>query len=559
LRLEVLPDDSLSAKGPGRAANGNFVLSEFRVLAGEEEIDWSAVTATHSQSDYPISNAVDDKPNTGWAILPQVGRANEAVFQTEADLGNGSETLLTISMQQNYGGAHTIGKFRLSVTSSPRPVRAGSDNGLAKNIGDILAVDAAKRSDHQKQELSAYFRTIAPQLNETRSQMAALQKQRDGLFGTVRTTLVSMTGAPRAMHILPRGNWLDESGEVVAPSAPAFLNPRQSGPEGGRLSRFDLANWVISPENPLTARVFVNRLWKIAFGNGLVKSIEDFGSQGVPPTHPHLLDWLAMEFMTPTTSPPLFKGGDRWDVKRMLRLIVTSGTYRQSSRASEALRQRDPYNQWLSHQNRFRLDAEMVRDNALAVSGLLVNRLGGPSARPYQPPLYWAYLNFPVREYQNDTGDGLYRRGLYTYWCRTFLHPSLKAFDAPTREECTADRPRSNTPLQALVLLNDPIYVEAARAFAERILREGGPDTASRLTFAYQQALSRPIRVEEAKVLEGLYGRHSESYKADTKSAEELLHVGAKPLPADLSAPELAAWTSVARVIINLHEMVTRD
>jgi hypothetical protein len=243
----------------------------------------------------------------------------------------------------------------------------------------------------------------------------------------------------------------------------------------------------------------------------------------------------------------------------MLKLMVMSGAYRQSSHASESLRQRDPYNQWLARQARYRMDAEIVRDNALAVSGLLVDKLGGPSARPYQPPLYWAYLNFPTREYQNDKGDGLYRRGLYTYWCRTFLHPSLKAFDAPTREECTADRPRSNTPLQALVLLNDPTYVEAARAFAERIVREGGGDTRSRLEFAYRQALSRSVRPEEAKLVEGLYQRHLESYKADMKAAEQLLHVGDHTLAAGIDVAEMAAWTSVARVIFNLHEMVTRN
>jgi hypothetical protein len=347
------------------------------------------------------------------------------------------------------------------------------------------------------------------------------------------------------------------------------MTPKQTAPEGGRLSRLDLARWLLSPENPLTARVFVNRLWKIAFGQGLVRSMEDFGSQGTPPTHPHLLDWLALEFMAPSDSPPLGKveqGGAgqsairaAWDTKRLLKLMVMSGTYRQSSHASESLRQRDPYNQWLARQARFRMDAEMVRDNALAVSGLLVDKLGGPSARPYQPPLYWAYLNFPTREYQNDKGDGLYRRGLYTYWCRTFLHPSLKAFDAPTREECTADRPRSNTPLQALVLLNDPTYVEAARTFAERIVRKGGPDTASRLEFAYRQALSRSVRRDEAKLLEGLYQRHIASYKADTKAAEELLHVGDHAPLAATDAAEMAAWTSVARVIFNLHEMVTRN
>jgi hypothetical protein len=563
LRLEVLPDDLLPAKGPGRASNGNFVLNEFSIAAADKPVEWASVTASHSQKDYPIASSTDGNQQTGWAILPQVGRANEAVFETKTDLGDGSETPLSIVMQYNFGGSHTIGKFRIGVTNSPRPVRAGSDSGVPKNITEIVALEPAKRSEQQKQELSAYYRTIAPQLAATRSQLADLQKQRDALFGAVRTTLVSTAGMPRMMRILPRGNWLDDSGEAVAPSAPGFMTPRQIAPEGGRLTRLDLANWLISPENPLTARVFVNRLWKIAFGQGLVRSMEDFGSQGTPPTHPRLLDWLALKFMAPASSNPKSEipnpKSQAWDIKRMLKLIVMSGTYRQSSYAGEALRQRDPYNQWLARQGRFRMDAEMVRDNALAVSGLLVEKLGGPSARPYQPPLYWAYLNFPTREYQNDKGDGLYRRGLYTYWCRTFLHPSLKAFDAPTREECTADRPRSNTPLQALVLLNDPTYVEAARAFAERIVREGGPDTASRLEFVYRQALSRSVRREEAKLLEGLYQRHLESYRAEPKSAEELLHVGDHAVPAAMNLAELAAWTSVARVILNLHEMVTRN
>jgi hypothetical protein len=554
LRLEVLLDDSLPAKGPGRASNGNFVLSEFIVTAGEKELDWSAATATHSQNDYPIENAIDDKPGTGWAILPQAGRDNEAIFEIAESSPVIAGAPLVVTLHFNFGAAHAFGKFRLAATSSPRPVRAGSEAGLPKQVSEIVLIETVRRSEKQKQDLAAFYRTIAPELAEPRAKTAELQKQRDGLFGSVRTTLVSTAGAPRMMRVLPRGNWLDDSGDVVTPLAPGFMATRQTPPADRRLTRLDLARWLLAPENPLTARVFVNRLWKIAFGQGLVKSVEDFGSQGTPPTHPHLLDWLSVEFREPSEA-----GARPWDVKRLLRLMVTSGTYRQSSLADEKLRQRDPYNQWLSHQNRFRLDAEMVRDNALSVSGLLVNKLGGPSAKPYQPPLYWAYLNFPVREYQADKGDGLYRRGLYTYWCRTFLHPSLKAFDAPTREECTADRPRSNTPLQALVLLNDPTYVEAARAFAERILREGGNDVASRLGFVYRQALSRPIRDNEAQVLRELYDRHLAGYQTDTKGAEELLHVGERPIPADLNAAELAAWTSVARVVLNLHEMVTRN
>jgi hypothetical protein len=273
------------------------------------------------------------------------------------------------------------------------------------------------------------------------------------------------------------------------------LSPLAVG--GRRATRLDLARWLAAPDHPLVARVFVNRLWKLLFGQGLVKTLDDFGSQGAPPTHPELLDWLAVEFRE-----------SGWDIKHMMKLIVMSNTYRQSSAASEALRQRDPYNSLLARQGRFRFDAEMVRDNALAASGLLSTKMLGPSTKPYQPPLYWAYLNFPQREWQADHGENLYRRGVYTYWCRTFLHPSLLAFDAPTREECCVERPRSNTPLQALVLLNDPEYVEAARAFAERILREGGSSTEERIRFAFRQTLNRKPQRQEVDVLSTLHDRH---------------------------------------------------
>jgi hypothetical protein len=294
--------------------------------------------------------------------------------------------------------------------------------------------------------------------------------------------------------------------------------------------------------------VFVNRLWALAFGQGLVTTPEDFGAQGTPPTHPELLDWLATEFVA-----------SGWDVRHVLRLLVTSEAYRQTSVASGELHRADPYNHWLARQGRYRVDAETVRDVALSTSGLLSTRVGGPSARPYQPPGYWAHLNFPKREYQADTGENLYRRGLYTYWCRTFLHPSLLAFDAPTREECAARRPRSNTPLQALVLLNDPNYVEAARALAERAMREGGDSTGSRVAWVYKAVLSRPPRPSERPVLSALVETHLSQYRADRAAAEELLRTGARPVPSGLDPAELAAWTSAARVVLNLHETVTRN
>lgn len=378
-----------------------------------------------------------------------------------------------------------------------------------------------------------------------KTRLAELQKQKVAMTKDVPTTLIATAMSPRNIRILKRGNWLDDSGEIVVPGVPAALPPLKVAKQ--RADRLDLARWLIAADNPLTARVFVNRLWMVLFGQGIVKTTEDFGAQGAWPSHPELLDWLAVEFRD-----------SGWNVKHIIKLMATSATYRQSSRASDKLRQRDPYNLLLARQARFRLDAEGVRDNALAVSGLLSRKIGGPSAKPYQPAGYWKLLNFPVRDYYPDKGESQYRRGLYTYWQRTFPHPSLLAFDAPSREECTAERTRSNTPLQALVLLNDPSYVEAARALAERIIREG-KSPAGIIQAGFRHALNRSALEAEVTVLTGLFEKHLAQYRADSKSAEAFLRVGDRPPPGNIPVPELAAWTSVARVILNLHETITRN
>jgi hypothetical protein len=261
-----------------------------------------------------------------------------------------------------------------------------------------------------------------------------------------------------------------------------------------------------------------------------------------------LLDWLACEFME-----------SGWDMKHIVRLIVTSQTYKQVSTASKSLQARDPYNRELARQSRWRIDAELVRDNALSIAGVLVPKIGGPSVKPYQPDGYWENLNFPPRNYEADKGESQYRRGLYTWWQRTFLHPSMVAFDAPTREECVAERNRSNIPQQALVLLNDPTYVEAARVFAARIVNEGGKDAKSRIEWAWQQALQRTPRADEMKTVNELLTRHFSEYQRDPQAAEALLKVGLAPAPKDVNAAELAAWTNVARVILNLHETITHS
>jgi hypothetical protein len=561
LRLEALTHPSLANKSLSRA-NGNFVLTGVEVQArgkGPEKpqpVKLVKALADYEQAGFPAAHAIDADPATGWAVEGHVKVADrQAVFVFDKPLAAGPGTTLTVTLHfQSQYPAHTIGRFRLAVTSAEQP--ALGEAGLPADVLQALTTDPAKRTPAQAERLAAHFRGTSPLLASVRERVAALEGERDRLVKSFPTTLVTVAMAtPRTVRVLPRGNWLDDSGEVVTPDVPTFLTPLNLPDR--RAGRLDLARWLTSPDNPLTARVFVNRLWKLTFGQGIVRSIDDFGSQGTPPTHPELLDWLASEFMHPAADAADSPGG--WDVKHMVRLMVLSRAYRQSSHADRAVRERDPGNLWLARQGRFRLDAELVRDNALAVSGLLTEKVGGPSVKPYCPPGYWSYMNFPTREYVADHGEAEYRRGLYTYWCRTFAHPSLLAFDAPTREECTVARPNSNTPLQALVLLNDPTYVEAARAFAARIIREGGPSTEGRLNWAFKRALARGARPEELKPLTDLLEKHRREYAAGPEAAKKLLGTGDAPPPKDVPPEELAAWASVARVILNLHETVTRE
>jgi mono/diheme cytochrome c family protein len=415
-----------------------------------------------------------------------------------------------------------------------------------KEILDIVFADGEKRSDGDRKKLAAHYRTVAILLEPVRTGLAATEKLRTQLYDSIPKTLASVTQSPREMRILPRGNWLDDSGELVTPGVPHFL--RQLDVADRRANRMDLALWLTARDNPLVARVFVNRLWMLFFGQGISKSMEDFGAQGEWPTNPELLDWLAMDFID-----------SGWDIKRLVRMMVTSHTYRQTSVPTAEQKSRDPLNRYFARQSRFRLDAEMVRDNALAVSGLLVSKIGGESAKPYQPAGYWDFLNFPKRTWQHDTDEDQYRRGLYTFWQRTFLHPSLLAFDAPTREECTSERVRSNVPQQALVLLNDPSYVEAARVLAERVLRDASASTDERLTWLYRRVLSRDVKDAERAILVELLEKHRQQYGADKAAAEKVITAGLAPLAKDLDTAELAAWTSVVRTVLNLHEAITRN
>ncbi|MGB8168226.1 MAG: PSD1 and planctomycete cytochrome C domain-containing protein [Chthoniobacteraceae bacterium] len=546
-KLEALASDALPKNGPGRSANGNFVLNEFSVKDNETTLKITEATATFEQKNMGAKLAIDGKGNEekkGWAVLGNTGRDAAAYFELEKPVAEGKT--LVIQLRQIYGDHHTLGRFRLLATAAPKPVRAPNTLFPADVIA-ALKLAREERTADQQAKIAKHFRSVAPELAGLRQQIAETQTARVEFEKTVPRCLVSdAMPQPRVVRILPRGNWQDESGEIVEPGVPAFL-PQPTG-EGRRLTRLDLANWIVAKENPLPARVFVNRLWKIYFGIGLSKVLDDVGAQGEPPVNAALLDWLAAEFVE-----------SGWDVKHLVRLIVTSGTYAQSSVATKELQQRDPYNRELARQSRFRLDAEFVRDNALAVSGLLVRKVGGPSAKPYQPAGYWENLNFPTREWQADTDANQWRRGLYTWWQRSYMHPSLLAFDAPSREECTAERVRSNIPQQALVLLNDPTYVEAARNFAARIVRESSGDTAQRIAWAFRQALGRTPRADELQTAMALFGKHLAAYANDPQAAEQFVKTGISPRPEGVNVSELAAWTDVARLLLNLHETITRS
>ena len=413
---------------------------------------------------------------------------------------------------------------------------------------DMKAANELK--DHQRR-LSEYYLAVAAPENERRlyAQLKSLRDQKEKLQKATPTTMVmAEMKKPRDTFILGRGQY-DNPGEKVAPGVPSFLPPL---PAGAPLNRLTLARWIVDPANPLTARVTVNHFWQENFGIGLVKTSEDFGAQGEPPSNPELLDWLATEFVR-----------TGWNVKAMERLIVTSSTYRQSSKVTPELEERDPENRLLARGPRFRLPAEEIRDNALAVSGLLNPQIGGPSAYPYQPKGVWedgAFgEGFTAQSYHQGSGQDVYRRGMYTVWKRTAPPPELTTFDAPDREKCTARRLPTNTPLQALELMNDPTYVEAARALAQRAIAEAGHDPARRIDFMFRLATDRDPRPQEREILAGLARDETAEYRQDRAAALKLLSVGVSRCNPKINPSELAAWTTVASTILNLDETITNE
>jgi cytochrome c553 len=549
LRLEAETFEELPEGGPGRGAHGEFVVSEMVVkdASGRALALRNPSASTPDGGGLSAAAAIDGRAEgPGWGLAASDGESHRLVVELAEPLAADGETALTLVLHQNAGARRTLGRFRLAATADAAPVGTEPGPEPDGSVLEALAVPESKRSAAQHKAVMDFFRRTAPELAGARARLREAELARAAFVATVPSAYVTTAAAPAPVRVLPRGNWQDDSGEVVAPAVPHFLPTLDTG--GRVATRLDLARWLTARENPLSARVLANRLFRLAFGQGLSRTVEDLGAQGEWPTHPELLDWLAVELH------------DRgWDVKRLVRTLVTSATYRQSSRLDPHLVERDPANRLYARQSRFRLDAEMVRDSALAVAGLLSSRVGGESVHPYQPLGYWAYLNFPPREWDDSPGEDQYRRGLYTWWQRAFPQPSLVAFDAPSREECTGDRVRSNVPQQALVLLNDPTYVEAARVFAARIVREGGPGAPARLRYAYARALQRAPSEGERRVLEALLARAGAQYARDRAAALRLVATGQAEPARDLDPVELAAWTQVARAILNLPEILTRS
>jgi len=477
--------------------------------------------------------------NSGWAVGGELGQNNVAVFNIGNRVGTAERTEIKLVLTQNYK-SHPLGRFRISLTSDDGDVFL-----LPKQVSAVVEAgyDAANAT-HVKAIRDYYLRVVPPP-KELTDKIAAVKKQMDGIKPVTVPIMRELMGERRRKtHIQVRGNFEALEGEVVE-GTPAVLH---GFPEGAPVNRLGLAQWLVSAENPLTARVIVNRYWEQLFGQGIVRTSEEFGAQGDFPSDPELLDYLAVTFQHDL----------QWDMKRFLKLIVMSATYRQSSHVTDQHKQIDPYNYYLARGPRFRLNAEMIRDQALAVSGLLDQKMLGPSVNPPRPKLGLSAAFGSSTDWTTSSGGDKWRRGLYTQWRRSLPYPSMATFDAPSRNVCTIRRVNTNTPLQALVTLNDPVYIEAAQAFGRRMLKEGGESTSDKVTFGFRLALSRsPYDVERERLIR-LYEVVLADYQADTESAKQISTMPLGELPEGMDVAEAAAWTVVGNVLLNLDETLAK-
>ena len=572
IKLEALPDAGLVNSGPGRADNGNFVLSEIKVLFNGQPVQLKNGTVDFAQEGWPGANAIDGKAETGWAIMPQFGKPHWMTVETAMPLGDGSPQTLTVRLEhQTMHVAHVLGRFRILVTN--RPVSAWK--AMPDNIKAALAIAADQRNDTQKRDLTEYYLASRTEVADVRRRAEEVKKEREKAENDAPATMIMRDRTqPRQTNVLKRGAW-DQPGDPVTHGVPKTLPGLPADAPANRLA---LAQWLVAPEHPLTARVTANRTWQTLFGLGLVKTTEDFGVQGERPSHPELLDWLACELREPTIVQPSVAavgGKNSWNMKHLVRLMVTSATYRQSSAMTREQFEQDPENRLLGRSPRYRLPSWMLRDQALAVSGLLVEQLGGKPVKGYQPPGIWEDATFGQIRYQQDHGEALYRRSLYLFW-RRIVGPTV-FFDVASRQTCQVKTARTNTPLHALVTLNDVTYVEAARNLAQRVLvagqgeaevsissgsvekADGDAADIARITDAFRRCTARAPKPQELDVLLKRLKILRAEYAKDEAAAKKLIAVGESKAADKVAPSELAAYTGLATLLLNLDETVTKE
>jgi len=560
LRIETIPDASLPGGGAGRAKNGNFVLSDLRLYAGAMEklttndrLAVGSAQADFHQTQFPPQNAIDgDSVKTGWAVSPQLQQPHQADFLLETPLSVDGDRWLQVVLDQRYGQQHMLGRFRISLRHGSRPA-----DGIPEAVLAVLETPAGERSAEQQTKLLEWFAGRNPVTKPLIEQIAQHRKQEPAAPVMNVRVIAQRANQPRTTYVLKRGEFLDPIKELaIAPGGLSVL-PELKLRDPERPDRLDFARWLVSPDNPLTPRVTVNHIWKHLFGEGLVRTVNDFGVRGDKPTHPELLDWLATEFMakpaalSDTDSPALKEQAQNpWSRKRLIRLIVTSRTYRQSSALRPELLEQDPQNLLLARQNRLRVEGEIVRDLSLAVSGLLHRQIGGPSVFPPLPPGV-AELSYAGNfSWKPSTGTDRYRRGMYTFFKRTAPHPNLTSFDCPDANTTCVKRQISNTPLQALTLLNNETFLEAAQAFGNRMRAMEAASDTERLEAGFRLCVARPMTGTEATQFAELLDAARGWYADHQDEAKQL--AGTYPV-------ETAAWVATSRVMLNLDEFVTRN
>ncbi len=541
-KLEVLPHDSFTNKGPGRAPeNGNFVLSEIELQGSGKPVSLAAISTSFAQGGFSAAAVFDgDKEKGGWALMPQFGKPQTLVFEAKDKVGYGGKVQLGFRLMQRFGRQHTIGRFKVYATTDNAALLRG---GVPDKTKVILAKPADQRSDAEKKELTQYYLDTNARLAGTKARRDDAKKNREAAEKSApRTMVMRERKEPRKTTVLVKGSYTAPADEVQH-GFPARIGTM---PADAPRDRLTLAKWLVSPEHPLTARVTVNRLWAQFFGLGLVKSAEDFGVQGDKPTHAELLDWLAVEFRE-----------SGWDTKKLVRLMVTSAAYRQSAVVPPGMAERDPSNKLLARGVRNRWPSWVLRDQALAIGGLLVEHVGGPPVKGYQPEGVWEDATFGQIKYTQDKGEALYRRSLYTFW-RRIVAPTM-FFDTANRQQCSVKNGTTNTALHALVTLNDPQYVEATRAFAQRTLLSAGKDDAAKLSEMFQRCTARVPRADELTILTKRLAALRTVYQQDEAQAKKLTAVGASKPDASIPPSELAAWTSIGSLLLNLDETLSKE